>query len=129
MNRIFSAVILLCATFGITTSHAQSATMSTTAVTSVTAATPATTAAAVTSVTAASADTTEDWTKKWSVTGEEMWNEWPGESLEFTTSEGTWMNLDVSPDGKNIVFDLLGNIYIMPIEGGEATALRSTQAY
>ncbi len=49
--------------------------------------------------------------------------------LSFETSEGTWMNLDVSPDGREIVFDLLGNIYIMPIEGGEANVLRESLAY
>jgi Tol biopolymer transport system component len=43
--------------------------------------------------------------------------------------EGTWMNLDVSPDGREIVFDLLGNIYIMPIEGGEARVIRESLAY
>ncbi|TVQ67767.1 MAG: amidohydrolase [Balneolaceae bacterium] len=49
--------------------------------------------------------------------------------LSFETSEGTWMNLDVSPDGQEIVFDLLGNIYIMPIEGGEARVIRESLAY
>ena len=49
--------------------------------------------------------------------------------LSFETSEGTWMNLDVSPDGREIVFDLLGNIYIMSIEGGEARVLRESLAY
>lgn len=54
----------------------------------------------------------------------------PGESFNykthnFSTSEGTWMNLDVSPDGKTIVFDMLGDIYSMPISGGKAKVLRS----
>ena len=44
--------------------------------------------------------------------------------IEFTTTEGTWMNLDVSPDGKTIVFDMLGDIYRMPITGGKAKLLR-----
>lgn len=49
--------------------------------------------------------------------------------VNFSTDEGTWMNLDVSPDGKLIVFDLLGDIYTMPIEGGNATPLRQGPAY
>mgnify|MGYP001454435896 CR=1 FL=1 len=53
----------------------------------------------------------------------------PSEKLSFTTTEGTWMNLDVSPDGKEIVFDLLGDIYIMPVKGGKAKALRRGHAY
>ncbi len=40
--------------------------------------------------------------------------------IEFTTDEGTWMSLDVSPDGKTILFDLLGDIYTVPASGGEA---------
>lgn len=50
-------------------------------------------------------------------------------SLSFTTDEGTWINLDVSPDGEHIVFDLLGDIYIMPVSGGKATLLRGGHAY
>jgi Tol biopolymer transport system component/imidazolonepropionase-like amidohydrolase len=42
------------------------------------------------------------------------------ETIEFTTDEGTWMSLDVSPDGQTVVFDLLGDIYTLPISGGEA---------
>lgn len=49
--------------------------------------------------------------------------------LEFTTSEGTWMSLDVSPDRKTIVFDILGDIYTMSITGGEAKVLRSGFPY
>lgn len=40
--------------------------------------------------------------------------------IEFTTNEGTWMSLDLSPDGKTIVFDLLGEFYTLPITGGPA---------
>jgi len=40
--------------------------------------------------------------------------------VEFTTDEGTWLSLDVSPDGKTIVFELVGDIYTLPIEGGQA---------
>jgi imidazolonepropionase-like amidohydrolase/Tol biopolymer transport system component len=61
--------------------------------------------------------------KKWDVTADLG----PTEKLAFDTSEGTWMNVDVSPDGRRIVFDLLGDIYVMPIEGsGSAPATRIT---
>lgn len=49
----------------------------------------------------------------------------PSKNITFTTDEGTWMNLDVSPDGREIVFDMLGDIYIMPVTGGSAVALRT----
>ena len=49
--------------------------------------------------------------------------------VSFTVDEGTWMNLDVSPDGKTIVFDLLGDIYSMPISGGTAKLLRGGLAW
>jgi len=47
----------------------------------------------------------------------------PSKTVSFQTNEGTWMNLDVSPDGQDIVFDLLGDIYKIPISGGKATLL------
>jgi Tol biopolymer transport system component len=47
----------------------------------------------------------------------------PKRKIPFTTDEGTWMTLDVSPDGKQIVFDILGDLYLLPIAGGEAKAL------
>lgn len=49
--------------------------------------------------------------------------------VSFTTDEGTWMNVDVSPDGNQVVFDLLGDIYLMPVEGGNAELLRGGHAY
>jgi Tol biopolymer transport system component/imidazolonepropionase-like amidohydrolase len=47
----------------------------------------------------------------------------------ISVQQGTWMNIDVSPDGKTLVFDLLGDIYAMPISGGEATKLTSDIAW
>jgi len=44
----------------------------------------------------------------------------PTRTVEFTTSEVTWATVAVSPDGDTIVFDLLGDLYAMPAEGGEA---------
>ena len=47
----------------------------------------------------------------------------PARWARFTTSRGTWISLDVSPDGQTIVFDLLGDLYTIPITGGTATRL------
>jgi Tol biopolymer transport system component len=44
----------------------------------------------------------------------------PERKIEFSTDEGTWLSLDVSPDGKTIVFELLGDIYTLPVGGGQA---------
>lgn len=49
--------------------------------------------------------------------------------LKFTTEEGTWISLDVSPDGQQIVFDLLGHIYLMPITGGNAKQITDGQGF
>ncbi|MDZ7644489.1 MAG: amidohydrolase family protein [Woeseiaceae bacterium] len=51
----------------------------------------------------------------------------PGESrrVEIDVTSGTWMSLDVSPDGDTVAFDLLGDIYVLPIEGGDARAVHS----
>ena len=53
----------------------------------------------------------------------------PTRPLKFTTDEGTWMSLDVSPDGKTIVFDLLGDLYTVPIGGGSATRITSGSGF
>jgi Tol biopolymer transport system component/imidazolonepropionase-like amidohydrolase len=53
--------------------------------------------------------------KKWNVETP------PGEAYQqaIDVKEGTWINLDVSPDGTEIVFDLLGDIYSMPVTGAD----------
>jgi imidazolonepropionase-like amidohydrolase/Tol biopolymer transport system component len=63
--------------------------------------------------------------KKWSVNA-------PQGNFKDATIDvrsGTWMNVDLSPDGKTIVFDLLGDIYTMPISGGEAKPLMTDIAW
>ncbi len=52
----------------------------------------------------------------------------PTRTISFETSEGTQMNVDVSPDGETILFDLLGDIYTVPRAGGTATRLTSGMA-
>jgi len=49
--------------------------------------------------------------------------------VPIQVEEGTWMNLDVSPDGQTVAFDLLGDIYTMPITGGTPTRIAEGLAY
>jgi len=53
----------------------------------------------------------------------------PERFYELKTDTGTWMSLDISPDGQKIVFDLLGDIYIMPITGGKANRVTKGMAF
>ncbi len=53
----------------------------------------------------------------------------PEREVKFTTEEGTWISVDVSPDGQTLAFDLLGDIYTMPIAGGKATPITTGIAY
>ena len=63
--------------------------------------------------------------KKWDV------NHPPGvaKTVNIDTTTGTWLSVDVSPDGKQIVFDLLGDLYLLPINGGEAKPLTHSIAW
>lgn len=63
--------------------------------------------------------------KKWDV------NNPPGPQYDvpIDVTEGTWLSLDVSPDGNEIAFDLLGDIYTIPMTGGEAKSLTSGVAW
>jgi Tol biopolymer transport system component/imidazolonepropionase-like amidohydrolase len=53
----------------------------------------------------------------------------PSSTVAFTTEEGTWLHLDVHPDGTQIVFSLLGDLYLLPMGGGEARRITSGTAY
>ena len=53
----------------------------------------------------------------------------PERFYELKTDTGTWMSLDISPDGQKIVFDLLGDIYVMPITGGKADRITKGMAF
>ena len=63
--------------------------------------------------------------KPWNV--EEMPG--PRKTVTIDTDTGTWMSLDLSPDGKTIVFDLLGDLYSIHFEGGEAKPITSGVAW
>jgi Tol biopolymer transport system component len=64
---------------------------------------------------------------------EEKWDVnapgFPATQVDLDVTEGTWMSLDVSPKGDELAFDLLGDIYVLPLAGGEAKALTSGVAW
>ncbi|MBI1852464.1 MAG: PD40 domain-containing protein [Planctomycetes bacterium] len=74
---------------------------------------------------AATSDKDKKDEKKWDVSNPPG----PSHDVDIDVDEGTWMSLDVSPDGKEIAFDLLGDLYTIPIDGGEAKALTSGVAW
>lgn len=51
------------------------------------------------------------------------------ETLSFATDEGTWMSLDIAPEGDAIVFELLGDLYETPLGGGAATPITQGLGY
>jgi Tol biopolymer transport system component len=53
----------------------------------------------------------------------------PARELDFETDSGTWMSLDVSPDGRSIYTDILGDLYRIPFGGGEAQRLTSGMGF
>lgn len=51
------------------------------------------------------------------------------ETLSFTVTEGSWLSIDVSPDGEQLLFDLLGDLYRLPIDGGTAERITDGQGF
>ena len=49
--------------------------------------------------------------------------------VRIDMSVGSWMSVDVSPDGQTVVFDHLGDLFSVPISGGDATRLTSDMAF
>ena len=47
------------------------------------------------------------------------------ETLAFSTYEGSWLSIDIAPDGKTLIFDLLGDLYVLPLQGGKAERITS----
>ena len=64
---------------------------------------------------------------------EEKWDVsapgFPATQVDLDVTEGTWMSVDVSPKGDELVFDLMGDLYTLPIGGGEAKALTTGVAW
>lgn len=53
----------------------------------------------------------------------------PARKIAFDTDEGTWLSLDVSPDGKTVIFDMLGQLWTIPITGGQATRITTGMVF
>jgi Tol biopolymer transport system component len=53
----------------------------------------------------------------------------PERTIEFTTERGSWMSVDVSPDGETVLFDLMGDLYTVPMAGGSATPITDGMAW
>lgn len=51
------------------------------------------------------------------------------DTLSLTLSEGTWISLDVTPEGDAVVFELLGDLWRVPLDGGTAEPLLSGPSY
>ncbi len=70
-------------------------------------------------------DDAEKKEEKWDVTAPPL----PTRDVKIDVDEGTWMSLDVSPDGRTIAFDLLGDVYTIPMAGGDARSIASGMAW
>jgi len=53
----------------------------------------------------------------------------PTRTFEMIASEGSWISVDVRPSGEKLVFGLLGDLYTLPVDGGEATRITRGMAF
>ena len=53
----------------------------------------------------------------------------PERQISFTVDEATWLSLDVSPSGEQLVLEILGDLYLLPMAGGSARAVTSGMGY
>ncbi len=70
-------------------------------------------------------DSSKEKAPKWDVLNPPF----PLTTLNIDTDETTWSSLDVTPDGEKFVFDMLGDIYVVDIAGGDATSLTQDFAW
>lgn len=66
-----------------------------------------------------------DAAKPWDV--ESTWG--PTRDVAIDVREGTWLSVDVHPGGELLVFDLLGDLYELPLTGGDARKLTDGAAW
>jgi Tol biopolymer transport system component len=53
----------------------------------------------------------------------------PARNVEFSTDQGTWLSLDVSPDGKTLLLELVGDLYTMSFSGGDTRKITTGMAF
>ena len=53
----------------------------------------------------------------------------PERTFRLKTTEGTWISLDVHPNGQEIIFDMMGDLYTLPVTGGKAKQITSGMAF
>ncbi|NTS75335.1 PD40 domain-containing protein [Catenovulum sp. SM1970] len=63
--------------------------------------------------------------KKWDVLAPDL----PLKQVSISTEQTTWSNLTLAKDGQSFFFDMLGDIYQVDIEGGQARAITEDFAW